>query len=134
VGRRTWDTLPPTARQNRTWQVVTSHPLSDASATAAQTSIYSAKMWKSTGVLRNETAWVCGGGKIYTELVPHCDYIYISWVKTDLIEGAPAVLFPLDLLTAEAFESIAEQNHGDHVFQILRRRTANDAPAIRTFP
>lgn len=115
VGRTTWETLPPAAKRNRKWIVVTSEArLKDIDYTV--TPERADRTLNSGG---NLNTWLCGGAKTYELLYRCCDMIYLSRCCGD----SGKVAFPahiLEELAGSRWERIVKQDHIDHTFEIFK--------------
>lgn len=114
-GRKTWDTLPGLARRNRSWYVMTRNPnvqRQDGGPFYHHSSVESLSLLSDAPDL-----WVCGGGEIYQQAIPHASHLYLSRF---LGHSGGSVRFP-EVDPAE-WEMLCSQTHPQHLFQILRRR------------
>lgn len=110
VGRTTWATLPPAARRNRTWVTASKYPLIGPSGSAWTTD----PVCYAEGHRHAEDIWLCGGGQLYKALLPSCEMIYLTRLRT----GGGTIKFPD--INFDLYDSLFSRDFEDHVFEILR--------------
>ncbi len=114
VGRVTWETLPPAAKRNRKWVVVSR----SADKTSEEKYLVHPDI---APALTMSDHWLCGGARLYSLLYPQCDMVYLSRCCGD----SGKVLFPQTILSnlhGEQWERIVKQDHSDHTFEIYKKR------------
>lgn len=79
MGRKTWDSLPKKPLPNRKNLIVTRHPDPTIDSQIIQGDInmiiYSIL---NNHILGDKDYFVIGGGQIYKELLPFCEYVYVT--------------------------------------------------------
>ena len=79
MGRKTWDSLPKKPLPNRTNIVITSNP--NIYNDAEFMDLFDAKLYLIYN--KNDDIFIIGGGKIYEELLPVCDRVYVTKIFKD---------------------------------------------------
>ena len=79
MGRKTWDSLPKKPLPNRTNIVITGNP--NMYNDAEFMDLFDAKLYLIYN--KNEDIFIIGGGKIYEELLPMCDRVYVTKIFKD---------------------------------------------------
>ncbi len=79
MGRKTWDSLPKKPLPNRTNIVITSNP--NMYNDVEFMDLFDAKLYLIYN--KNEDIFIIGGGKIYEELLPMCDRVYVTKIFKD---------------------------------------------------
>ena len=79
MGRKTWDSLPKKPLPNRTNIVITSNP--NMYNDAEFMDLFDAKLYLIYN--KNDNIFIIGGGKIYEELLPVCDRVYVTKIFKD---------------------------------------------------
>ena len=77
MGRKTWDSLPKKPLPNRTNIVITSNP--NMYNDAEFMDLFDAKLYLIYN--KNDDIFIIGGGKIYEELLPLCDRVYVTKIN-----------------------------------------------------
>ena len=77
MGRKTWDSLPKKPLPNRTNIVITSNP--NMYNDAEFMDLFDAKLYLIYN--KNDGIFIIGGGKIYKELLPLCDRVYVTKIN-----------------------------------------------------
>ena len=79
MGRKTWDSLPKKPLPNRTNIVITNNP--NTYNDAEFMDLFDAKLYLIHN--KNDDIFIIGGGKIYKELLPLCDRVYVTKIFKD---------------------------------------------------
>lgn len=79
MGRKTWDSLPKKPLPNRTNIVITSNL--NMYNDAEFMDLFDAKLYLIYN--KNDDIFIIGGGKIYEELLPMCDRVYVTKIFKD---------------------------------------------------
>ena len=74
MGRKTWESLPKKPLQNRKNIVITSNPSMYNGAEFMD--LFDAKLYLIYN--KNDDIFIIGGGKIYEELLPVCNRVYVT--------------------------------------------------------
>lgn len=119
-GRKTWDTLPPAARRNRSWTIFTrSEQLSgDFKLGDGPLPFFSSDLGafieSHAYSFVDPPVWVCGGGQLYDEALPACQMLYLTRLRT----GGGTIKFPP--IDFDRYDRLFSRDFEDHVFEILR--------------
>ena len=79
MGRKTWESLPKKPLPNRTNIVITNNP--NMYNDAEFMDLFDAKLYLIYN--KNDDIFIIGGGKIYEELLPMCDRVYVTKIFKD---------------------------------------------------
>ena len=77
MGRKTWESLPKKPLPNRINIVITSNP--NMYNDAEFMDLFDAKLYLIYN--KNDDIFIIGGGKIYEELLPLCDRVYVTKIN-----------------------------------------------------
>lgn len=120
MGRRTWESLPNGALPNRR-NVVVSRSISELPGAEVAPSVEQA-----LALARAESeVFIIGGGKIYHELLPHCDRLYLTLVEQEYPDADthfPKLDWSEWLVAHEEHVPADEKNPIASTFYILDRR------------
>lgn len=79
MGRKTWESLPKKPLPNRTNIVITNNP--NMYNDAEFMDLFNATLYLIYN--KNDDIFIIGGGKIYEELLPMCDRVYVTKIFKD---------------------------------------------------
>ena len=79
MGRKTWESLPKKPLPNRTNIVITNNP--NKYNDAEFMDLFNATLYLIYN--KNDDIFIIGGGKIYEELLPMCDRVYVTKIFKD---------------------------------------------------
>lgn len=116
MGRKTWESLPPTKLPGRVCMVLTSQPFDDQRATAFATLDEAKAFAKAEGA---EELFIIGGQRLFQEMYQHCDTLHVTTIKAEVAEADTFCSFTL---MPSRWRLIASKDHDDCVIDRWVRR------------
>lgn len=126
VGRKTWDELPVKMRDGgagRTYTILT-NTIGVKQLNALNSTPRCAEYQNGLGPTIESAWWIIGGNQIYAKFAEWTDLLYLSTVKITQPMNYDVGKFPIDVSDAgrQDWDVLLHQDHGDHAFEVLRRR------------
>lgn len=121
MGRKTFESIGKPLPGRKTL-VLTHRPLDVAGVeTCSNLALFETEYLKDHP---NDHFWVCGGGTVYSQLLDHCRYLYLTIVKK---EAKGDVFFPAHFVRSHSLEQIIHETAG---FRVERWKNKKIPPSL----